>query len=148
MILKKKIILRISLVFKSKHRIYIFLSCISTVLVKGEQETSCPLTQPPAASLKIFLFSPLFLFPWEGRITALMWNVGLSLLFYSVAPGLFLHHGERSLSSAFIQLLSWSLCVGMKNLSSPSQHSKSWFVGKILPGHESKDQSECSVAFQ
>lgn len=59
----KKNILRISLVFKSKHKIHIFLlHLLPTDFVKGEQETSCPPIQPPAASLQILLFSLLFLF--------------------------------------------------------------------------------------
>lgn len=58
----KKSILLISVVYKSKHEICIFLlHLLSTDFVKGEQETSHWLIQPPAASLQILLFFPLFL---------------------------------------------------------------------------------------
>lgn len=61
MMMYKKSILRISLVFKSKHKIHISLLHLLTAdFVKGEKETSCPLIQPPGATLQSLLFFPFF----------------------------------------------------------------------------------------
>lgn len=135
---------------------YISFSCISyqLILLKVNKKHHIDSFNHQLLVYKSSYFPPFSsLFPSEGRITALMWNVGLSLLLQSVTPGLSLHHGEQSLASALIPFLSCSAGVGMKTLSPlgaqltfPAQQLL--LCGQNSPSPESKQQSEFSVAFQ
>lgn len=88
---------------------YISFSCISyqLILLKVNKKHHIDSFNHQLLVYKSSYFPPFSsLFPSERRITALMWNVGLSLLLHSVTPGLCLPHGGQSLAAAFIQFLS------------------------------------------
>lgn len=122
-----------------KHTPFSCVSCL-LILLKVKKETLCPLIQGPTASLQILLFLIFFSPPPPMEDSCPDVKSRIILIAHFSDSRLMLAPQRPKLGFCLLPILSWLFCVQMRNfsplaldLSSPSQHSISWFVGKLLP---------------